>query len=329
MKLTDFDYNLPKELIAQYPLTERAAARLMVLERKSEKIEHRIFKDLTDYIKAPDLLVLNDSKVLPSRLFGARKSGGRVEVFLLKRKEGLKFQAMISPSRVKLNEEIIFNSGKLIARLTARNEVTFLADGVEDVYNHGVMPLPPYIKRPAEELDKDYYQTVYARLAGSVASPTAGLHFTQELLNKLETSEVTMAYVTLHVGLGTFKPVKVEDITEHKMEKEYFSVSEASAAKIEEAQAKGRRIVATGTTSCRVLEAYASGKKEGETDLFIYPGYKFKLVDALLTNFHLPKSTLYMLVCGFATERLIKKAYNEAIINKYRFYSYGDAMLIL
>ncbi len=329
MKLADFNYNLPKELIAQYPLKERAAARLLVLERKSGKIEHRIFKDITDYIKPPDLLVLNDSKVSPCRLFGARRSGGKVEVFLLRRKEGLRFQAMISPARVKLNEEIIFNSGKLSARLTAKNEVTFEAKDIEDIYSHGVMPLPPYIKRPAEELDKAYYQTVYARSDGSVASPTAGLHFTEELLGGLMKSGVGLAYVTLHVGLGTFRPVKVDDITKHKMEEECFSVPLESAKKIEEARSKKERIIAVGTTSCRVLEAYADGAREGQTDLFIYPGYKFKLVDCLLTNFHLPKSTLYMLTSAFAKEGLIKKAYKEAIVNKYRFYSYGDAMLIL
>ncbi|MEI6631494.1 MAG: tRNA preQ1(34) S-adenosylmethionine ribosyltransferase-isomerase QueA [bacterium] len=329
MKLSDFDYNLPKELIAQYPLKERESARLLVLERKSGKIEHRIFKDILDYIKAPDLLVLNDSKVSPCRLFGRRPSGGRLEVMLLKRKEGLTFEAMISPGRVKLNEEVIFNNGGLLARLTARNELTFEAKSAEDIYAHGVMPLPPYIKREAEELDNTYYQTVYAQHDGSVASPTAGLHFTPQLLEKLKSCGVGLAYITLHVGLGTFKPVKVEDITQHKMEKEYFSISDKASLLIDQARSKEERIIATGTTSCRVLESYASGIREGETDLFIYPGYKFKIVDSLLTNFHLPKSTLYMLTLAFAGEALIKKAYQEAIDNKYRFYSYGDCMLIL
>ncbi|MBM3255575.1 MAG: tRNA preQ1(34) S-adenosylmethionine ribosyltransferase-isomerase QueA [Candidatus Omnitrophica bacterium] len=329
MKLADFDYNLPKELIAQYPLKERESARLLVLERKSGKIEHRIFKDILDYIKPPDLLVLNDSKVSPCRLFGRRPSGGKVEVMLLKKKEGLTFEAMISPGRVKLNEEVIFNNGGLLARLTARDELTFEARSVEDIYAHGVMPLPPYIKRKSGELDNTYYQTVYAQHDGSVASPTAGLHFTPQLLEKLKSSGVGLAYVTLHVGLGTFKPVKVEDITRHKMEKEYFSISDKASLLIDRARSKRERIIATGTTSCRVLEAYASGIREGETDLFIYPGYKFKMVDSLLTNFHLPKSTLYMLTLAFAGEALIKKAYQEAIDNKYRFYSYGDCMLIL
>jgi len=329
MKLADFDYNLPKELIAQYPLKERESARLLGVERKSGKIEHRIFKDILDYIKPPDLLVLNDSKVSPCRLFGRRPSGGKVEVMLLKKKEGLTFEAMISPGRVKLNEEVIFNNGGLLARLTARDELTFEARSVEDIYAHGVMPLPPYIKRKSGELDNTYYQTVYAQHDGSVASPTAGLHFTPQLLEKLLSSGVGLAYVTLHVGLGTFKPVKVEDITRHKMEKEYFSISDKASLLIDRARSKRERIIATGTTSCRVLEAYASGIREGETDLFIYPGYKFKMVDSLLTNFHLPKSTLYMLTLAFAGEALIKKAYQEAIDNKYRFYSYGDCMLIL
>jgi len=273
--------------------------------------------------------VLNDSKVFPCRLFGRRPSGGKVEVFLLKRKEGLAFEAMVSPGRVKLNEEIIFNSGKLSARLSARNEVTFQADSEEEVYCHGVMPLPPYIKREAEELDRSYYQTVYARPLGSVAAPTAGLHFTAEILKALESSGVGIAYVTLHVGLGTFRPVKSEDITEHRMEKEYFTVPQESVKKIDASRSAAACIIAVGTTSCRVLESYAKGEKEGETELFIYPGYKFKMIDGLLTNFHLPRSTLYMLVCGFAGNELIRKAYQEAIDKKYRFYSYGDCMLIL
>lgn len=329
MRLSDFDYNLPKELIAQYPLKKREEARLMVLERASGKIEHCVFKDITQFIKPPDLLVLNDSKVFPCRLFGRRVSGGKVEVFLLKKKGGLTFEAMISPARLKLNEEIVFNSGKLTALLSSRNEVTFRADSEEEVYSHGVMPLPPYIKREAEELDEDYYQTVYARPLGSVAAPTAGLHFTAEILKALESSGVGLAYLTLHVGVGTFRPVKSEDITEHRMEKEYFSVPEEAAGKIEAARSAGSRVICVGTTSCRVLESCALGEKEGETELFIYPGYSFKMTDGLLTNFHLPKSTLFMLACGFAGTELIKKAYQEAIERKYRFYSYGDCMLIL
>lgn len=328
MKLSDFDYNLPKELIAQYPLKERAQARLLVLDRKTGQIEHRIFKDLTDYFRENDLLILNDTKVLPSRLYAKRSTGGRVEVFLLRRKEGLTFDALISPARVKLGETITFNGKNALGVITAKNEVTFKLNNINEVYGLGAMPLPPYIKRMAEELDDTYYQTVYAKVEGAVAAPTAGLHFTNELLNCIQRLSVNIGFITLHVGQGTFKPVKSEDIREHKMDAEYFKIGEAVRELIK-AKKPQARTFAVGTTACRALETYALGKAQGQTDLFIYPGYQFKLVDCLLTNFHLPCTTLFMLTCAFGGEEFVKEAYRQAIDKKYRFYSYGDAMLII
>jgi S-adenosylmethionine:tRNA ribosyltransferase-isomerase len=329
MKLSDFDYLLPKELIAQYPLPERDLARLLVVDRLSGKIAHKIFRDVAGYFKKGDLLVLNDTKVLPCRLKGKRSSGGKVEVFLLKQKEGLVFEAMIKPARIKTGEKIFFADSPVTCTLVSRNEVSFSARNVEEIYGLGVIPLPPYIKREARKQDAEDYQTVYARENGSVASPTAGLHFTPELLDKIRQTGADTAYVTLHVGHATFKPVSAEDITRHQMGRESFSVSPEAAKSIGSVKEKGGKIFAVGTTSCRTLETFALGKTEGQTDLFIYPGYKFKLVDCLLTNFHLPKTTLFMLVCAFCGEGLAKRVYAEAIEQKYRFYSYGDAMLIL
>jgi S-adenosylmethionine:tRNA ribosyltransferase-isomerase len=329
MKLSDFDYHLPKELIAQYPLPERDSARLLVLDRGTGKIEHEIFKDIIGYLKKDDLLVLNDTKVLPCRLKGKRISGGKVEVFLLKPQEGLVFEAMIKPARLRVGEKIIFPGSSITAEIIGRNEVKFNAKSLEDVYGLGVIPLPPYIKREAEEQDSRYYQTVYARKNGSVASPTAGLHFTPELLTRIQQAGTEIAYVTLHVGHATFKPVSSEDITQHKMGVELFEVNPGAREALKRHQDNSGRILAVGTTSCRTLETYAAGRTEGSTDIFIYPGYKFRLVNGLLTNFHLPKTTLFMLVCAFCGEQLAQKAYAEAIKEKYRFYSYGDAMLIL
>jgi S-adenosylmethionine:tRNA ribosyltransferase-isomerase len=329
MKLSDFDYHLPKELIAQYPLPQRDEARLLVLDRAKGTIQHSVFKDILYYLEKGDLLVLNDTKVLPCRLFGKRKTGGRVEIFLINHKSGSNFNAMIKPSRVKLKEKISFGGGKISAEVAGKNEVIFNTDDIDEIYRLGVMPLPHYIKREAEFSDNIYYQTVYARKEGAVASPTAGLHFTEELMEKMSKSGVDFSQVTLHVGPGTFKPVKSDDIAKHKIDPEYFEVSESAIESTGKAKKDNRRIVAVGTTSLRALESYASGLSSGFTDLFIYPGYRFKLVDCLLTNFHLPKTTLFMLVCAFAGEKLAKKAYREAIDKKYRFYSYGDAMLIL
>ncbi|MCK9604249.1 MAG: tRNA preQ1(34) S-adenosylmethionine ribosyltransferase-isomerase QueA [Candidatus Omnitrophica bacterium] len=330
MKLSDFDYDLPKELIAQYPLKERDNARLLVLKRQSGSIEHRVFKDIADYFKAGDLFVLNDTKVLPSRLKGFRASGGKVEVLLLNRKEGLTFTALMKPGRLKINEKIIFDGGSVSATIDSKNEITFAAPDIESIYKLGAMPLPPYIKREVEESDNIYYQTVYASKEGAVASPTAGLHFTQALLEKINQQGVNFSYLTLHVGHGTFKPVKIDDITRHKMEPEYFQIPESTINAVEETKAKDKRVIGVGTTTLRTLESYAAtGSKAGQTDLFIYPGYKFKAVDSLLTNFHLPRTTLFMLVCAFAGIELARYAYREAIDKKYRFYSYGDAMLIV
>jgi S-adenosylmethionine:tRNA ribosyltransferase-isomerase len=329
LRLSDFDYSLPKELIAQYPLKERDACRLLVLERKSKKIEHRSFRDISDYLQKGDLLVLNDTKVLPCRLSGLRKTGGKVEVLLLERKEGLIFQAMLKPARLKVGEKIIFDGGKIRGEVRSRNEINFNAKGIDEIYNLGVMPLPPYIKRKPIDSDRVDYQTVYARSEGAIASPTAGLHFTPEMIHDIESTGISVGYLTLHVGVGTFKPVRDEDITRHKMQPEYFKIPDKTVRLIEETRSSGKRIFAVGTTSLRALESYAQGEKEGWTDLFIYPGYKFNLIDSLLTNFHLPKTTLFMLVCAFAGEGLAKKAYQEAIEREYRFYSYGDAMLVI
>lgn len=339
MQLTSFDFNLPKELIAQYPLEERDAAKLLVIDRKKNSIEHRIFKDIKDYFSKSDTLILNDTKVLPCRLKGVRKTGGKVEVLLLSQvhQEPLVFKALIKPSRLKQKETIIFNSGKLSAEIIFRNRIMFNAKDASSIYAYGQMPLPPYIKREPELKDTVYYQTVYAKKEGAVASPTAGLHFTEKLLNALESFGVNVSYITLHVGLGTFKPVVAEDIRDHKMEPEYYIIPQEAVQAINGAKADKKRIIAVGTTSLRALEAYALKAREGFTDLFIYPGYKFKITDCLLTNFHLPRTTLFMLVCAFCGagasggdgREFVKKAYQEAIDRKYRFYSYGDAMLIL
>ncbi|MDP2940789.1 MAG: tRNA preQ1(34) S-adenosylmethionine ribosyltransferase-isomerase QueA [Candidatus Omnitrophota bacterium] len=343
MLLSDFDYQLPEELIAQYPLSARDQARLLILDRRKESIEHRLFRDLPDYLRQGDLLLLNDTKVLQCRLKGKKKTGGKAEVLLLKDKGNLTFRALVKPSRLKVGEEIIFSSssggGKISGVLSDRNEITFRAKDAASIYASGIVPLPPYIKREPEELDKSYYQTVYASKPGAVAAPTAGLHFTAELIEKIKSSGVNLAYLTLHVGYGTFRPVKADDIRQHSMEPEYFEIPPATAKEIEALDRSRSRIIAVGTTSLRALESYAQGQEQGSTDLFIYPGYKFRLADCLLTNFHLPRSTLFILVSAFCAAgasasggagfNLVKKAYQEAVERKYRFYSYGDAMLIV
>ncbi|MFH1397695.1 MAG: tRNA preQ1(34) S-adenosylmethionine ribosyltransferase-isomerase QueA [Candidatus Omnitrophota bacterium] len=329
LKLSDFNYNLPAELIAQYPLKERAEAKLLVLNRKQGTIGHRIFKDIPEYICKNDLLVLNDTRVLACRLKGRRKTGGKIEILLIRQKEDLIFEALIRPARIRLGEKVYFNEDKLSCELIAKNLVRFQATDVNEIYKYGQVPLPPYIKRDPEDLDSVYYQTVYARNNGSIASPTAGLHFSEGLLAKIKSLGPNCAYITLHISYSTFKPVKSEDITRHKMEKEYFQIDEETAQLINGTHSRGGRILAVGTTSCRALESYAAGNTNGETDLFIYPGYKFNLVDCLLTNFHLPQTTLFMLTCAFGGMGLVKKAYIEAVEKKYRFYSYGDAMLII
>jgi len=329
MKLSDFDYHLPKELIAQYPLHERDSARLLVVDRSNGAIKHSTFKDIAQFLFKGDLLVLNDTKVLPCRLFGRRSTGGKVEILLLNRKQGGIFNCYMKPSRLRIDEKINFEDSEVFVKITGKNEVTFNTDDLSCIYRLGVMPLPPYIKRAAEDSDNIYYQTVYARNEGAVAAPTAGLHFTQGLIEEIRVKGVEFAHVTLHVGAGTFKPVKADDIKEHAMDAEYFEVPESAQEEISRCHSENKRVMAVGTTSLRALESCAKGVSSGYTDLFIYPGYKFKLVDCLMTNFHLPKTTLFMLVCAFAGEELAKKAYAEAIAEKYRFYSYGDAMLIL
>jgi len=331
LKLSDFDYHLPQELIAQEPLKNRDDARLLVVERKNSKITHSVFKDVGIFLNKNDLLILNDTKVLPARLMGKRATGGKVEVLLLNRKEGSSFNVLIRGQRVKLNEKVYFNGQGTYGRITAKNEMKFSLDDPRQLYKLGVMPLPPYIKRKPDELDQQYYQTVYAKNDGSIAAPTAGLHFTDELIKNLKSEGIGIAYITLHVGYSTFKPVKIEDITKHKMEGESYELPPNAIKQINETRSiNNARVIPVGTTSLRTIETFAaSGETNGATDLFVYPGYEFKLSNGLLTNFHLPKTTLFMLVCAFMNEFLAKKVYQEAIDKKYRFYSYGDAMLIL
>ncbi len=330
LSLSDFDYELPKELIAQYPEQNRDQARLLVLGRSNGEMRHAVFSGLGSFLRPGDLLVLNDTKVLPARLKGARATGGKVEVMLLRRKTGSTFQALLKPARLRMGETVQFDSGTLRATVSGKNEVTFDCGDIAQIYGHGTVPLPPYIKREPETLDTDYYQTVYARSEGSVAAPTAGLHFTRPLLENLRSSGVNIAYLTLHVGYATFKPVKCNDITGHRMEGESFVIPEGLPELIGSTRSSGGRVIAVGTTSMRCLESFArTGKKMGETDLFIYPGYDFRICDGLLTNFHLPKTTLLMLACAFGGTDNVKAAYRKAVELKYRFYSYGDAMLIV
>jgi len=329
LKLSEFDYPLPKELVAQYPLDNREEARLLIVDRQACKITHSIFKDIGGSFRKKDLLVLNDTKVLHCRLMGNKITGGKVEILLTRRLNGSTFSCLVQPSRTKIGEKIIFAAGKVSGVLSARGQISFKQVDADIIYNCGIVPLPPYIKREPVDSDKIYYQTVYAKNEGALASPTAGLHFSQELLKDICGQGVNLAYITLHVGLGTFRPVRCENITEHKMEPEYFLVPDEAIARLNQVKVDKGRVIAVGTTALRALETYASGRKEGNTDLFIYPGYEFKLTHCLLTNFHLPLTTLFILVCAFGGEKLMKQAYQEAVEKKYRFYSYGDAMLIL
>lgn len=346
MKLSDFDFDLPKELIAQYPLAKRDESRLLVLDRKDKTVTHKKFYQIAEYLKPDDLLILNNTKVLPARVFGIReKTGARIE-FLLISRQGDIFSVMVRPSkRFEQNEVIVFsnNNGGIRAKIIDKDKLMFDSKDVNKIYGQGMMPIPPYIKRKSEDSDFERYQTVFAEKDGSIAAPTAGLHFTKELLSRIKDSGVSVGYLTLHVGTGTFKPVKAEDVQGHKMDPEYFEVENGIKERISQTKKAGGRIFAVGTTSCRVVEAISDSlatcdsllaTQKSHTSLFIYPGYQFKLVDCLLTNFHLPKSTLFMLVCAFCQREkggieLAKAAYSEAIRGKYRFYSYGDAMLIL
>ena len=340
MKLAEFDYKLPKELIAQYPTEERDKCRLMVLDRKSGKTAHGIFSDITGYLREGDCLILNNTKVIPARLFGKRKTGGKVEIFLLEKKEPA-CEALIRQSgRLKKGEKVRLECGAE-AEMLERGEIGRFVRfdrPLEDIVKTGHTPLPPYISRADEETDKHDYQTVYGGREGATASPTAGLHFTRELLGKISVSGVRVAYLTLHTSYGTFAPVNVEDVEDHRMHREYFELPEETANIVKDTRDSGGRVFAVGTTTTRVLEHCAneaSGpqfpvvSKNGYTDLFIYPGYGFKAVDAMITNFHLPKSTLMLLVCAFAGRDPVMSAYREAIARRYRFFSYGDAMLII
>ena len=340
MKVSDFNYNLPKELIAQVPIKNRDQSRLMVLDRENKTIEHKIFKDIIDYLQPGDCLVRNNTKVIPARLYGVKeKTGANVEFLLLKRVDGDIWEVMVKPGRKLMpGVRVEFGNGLLKAEILEKLEdgnrkVKFEYNGIfNEILNEiGLMPLPPYIHEKLKE--KDRYQTVYAKYEGSAAAPTAGLHFTDELFEKLKEKGVEVANVTLHVGIGTFRPVKVENIEEHDMHSEHFYIKSEDAEKINKAKREGHRVIAVGTTSCRVLESIADEngyvkEVEGDTNIFIYPGYKFKCLDALITNFHLPESTLIMLVSALAGKDFIMKAYEEAVKEQYKFFSFGDAMFI-
>ncbi len=339
MKVTEFNYDLPEELIAQHPYDKRDEARLMVLDRENKTIENKIFKDVIDYLNPGDCLVINNTKVIPARLYGKKETGANVEFLLLNRIENDTWEAMVRPGRKLLpGTKVIFGDGLLKATVQeildgGNRKVEFEYDGIfnEILDEIGMMPLPPYIHESLE--DKDKYQTVYAKYEGSAAAPTAGLHFTPELLDKIKEKGIEIANVTLHVGIGTFRPVKEENIEDHDMHSEHYYIKKEDAEKINKSKRNGNKVVAVGTTSCRVLESIANNEgyveeTEGDTSIFIYPGYKFKCIDALITNFHLPESTLIMLVSALAGKDFILEAYNKAVSEKYKFFSFGDAMII-
>ena len=339
MKTSDFYFDLPEEQIAQVPLKDRTSSRLMVLDKATGTTKHQHFYDIIDYLNEGDCLVLNDTRVLPARLFGARPSGGKVEFLLLTRKDEKRWEVLVKPGKkARVGDEIIFGDGILKAKVEEIIEdgnriVSFEYEGIfEEVLDSlGEMPLPPYIHEKLE--DKERYQTVYSKHEGSAAAPTAGLHFTQELLEKIKAKGVKIAYVTLHVGLGTFRPVKVDDVLNHEMHSEFYQIDEENAAIINATKKAGGRIIPVGTTSTRTLESNADEQgnvsaRNGWTKIFIYPGYEFKCIDALITNFHLPESTLIMLVSALAGKENTLAAYNEAVKEGYRFFSFGDAMFI-
>ena len=340
MKTSDFDFYLPEELIAQYPLEKRDYSRLMVLDKATGEIEHKHFYDVIDYLNKGDTLVLNNTRVMPARLIGEKAiSGGKIEFLLLKRIEGDKWECLAKPGkRAKIGTEFTFGEGKLKCKVVDIVEegnriIEFSYDGIfEQVLDDlGEMPLPPYITEKLE--DRERYQTVYSKEQGSAAAPTAGLHFTKELLEKVKEKGVNIAYVTLHVGLGTFRPVKVDDVNEHVMHSEFYHLEEEDAKIINETKKRGNKIISVGTTSTRTLETIGDENgfvkpQSGWTNIFIYPGYKFKVVDKLITNFHLPESTLIMLVSALEGKEKVMNAYNEAVKEKYRFFSFGDSMII-
>ena len=339
MKTSDFDFQLPEELIAQTPLERRDASRLLTLDRESGAVGHHHFYDLPRFLRPGDCLVLNDSRVLPARLIGHRPTGGACEVLLLVDKGGDLWECLVRPGRkLKPGAQVIFGDGQLTATVEeelndGKRAVRFRYQGIflEILEQLGRMPLPPYIK--AELQDQERYQTVYSKVVGSAAAPTAGLHFTPELLEQVGEMGVKVCYVTLHVGLGTFRPVKAEEITDHEMHSEFCQISQETADTINETRKNGGRVICVGTTSCRTVESFAAedgtmSERSGWTSIFIYPGYKFKVLDALITNFHLPQSTLIMLVSALAGREHVLAAYEEAVREKYRFFSFGDAMFI-
>lgn len=340
MKVSDFDFDLPEELIAQHPLEKRDASRLMVLDKNTGNIEHRSFHDIIEYLNKGDTLVLNNTRVMPARLIGEKEeTGGKIEFLLLKRIEGDKWECLAKPGkRAKIGQTFTFGEGKLKCKVVDIIEegnriIEFSYEGIfEQVLDElGEMPLPPYITEKLD--DKERYQTVYSKEKGSAAAPTAGLHFTKELLEEIKAKGVNIAYLTLHVGLGTFRPVKVDDINEHIMHSEFYHLDKENADLINETKRRGNKVIAVGTTSTRTLETIGDengfvSEQSGWTDIFIYPGYKYKVIDELITNFHLPESTLIMLVSALAGKENVMSAYNTAVKEKYRFFSFGDSMLI-
>ncbi|AGX43845.1 tRNA preQ1(34) S-adenosylmethionine ribosyltransferase-isomerase QueA [Clostridium saccharobutylicum] len=340
MNVKDFDFYLPEELIAQHPLEKRDTSRLMVLDKESGEIKHRVFHDVVEYLNEGDTLVLNNTRVMPARLIGEKEeTGGKIEFLLLKRIEGDKWECLAKPGKsARVGRRFTFGEGKLKAEVIEVKEdgnriVEFYYDGIfEEVLDSlGEMPLPPYIHERLD--DRERYQTVYSKEKGSAAAPTAGLHFTKELLKQIQDKGVNVVYLTLHVGLGTFRPVKVENIEEHDMHSEYYHLSKETAEIINETKRRGNKVISVGTTSTRTLETIGDEngfvkEQSGWTNIFIYPGYKFKVVDRLITNFHLPESTLIMLVSTLAGRDHVLNAYNEAVKEKYRFFSFGDAMFI-
>lgn len=341
MNVKDYDYDLPEELIAQDPLEDRSSSRLMVLDRKTGEVEHRHFTDILEYLHPGDCLVINNTKVIPARLFGVKEdTQAKIEVLLLKRKENDVWETLVKPGKkAKPGTKIVFGDGLLTGEVIDVVEegnrlIQFHYDGIfEEILDQlGEMPLPPYITHKLK--DKNRYQTVYAKNDGSAAAPTAGLHFTKELMKQVEEKGVKIAHVTLHVGLGTFRPVKVDDVESHHMHSEFYMVEEDQAKLINDTKKNGGRVISVGTTSCRTLESATDENGilhagSGWTEIFIYPGYKFKMIDGLITNFHLPESTLLMLVSALAGKEYIMAAYEEAVKERYRFFSFGDAMLIL
>lgn len=341
MDVKAFYFELPQELIAQDPLEDRSSSRLLVLDKDTGAVQHRIFKNITEYLRPGDCLVINDTRVIPARLFGVKRdTGAKVEILLLKRREADVWETLVKPGKkAKPGTELSFGDGLLTASVLETVEdgnrlIQFHYEGIfEEILDQlGQMPLPPYITHRLK--DKNRYQTVYARHDGSAAAPTAGLHFTKELLKQIEEMGVRIAHVTLHVGLGTFRPVKVENVLDHHMHSEFYMVEEAEAKKVNEAKEAGGRVICVGTTSCRTVESASTEDGilkagMGWTDIFIYPGYRFKVLDALITNFHLPESTLVMLVSALAGREHILDAYKEAVKERYRFFSFGDAMLIV